>query len=145
MRATIVIPSVNVYRHKQSGRYLVQELMASPSGGSVECGQPTTIEEGAFESQVAQLILSALANYEKRTYSADLERRFQNDRKSLTFAKEHLVVNVARIPGNRIRVAALKRRGAGHAGVVGGDTVIDATAAPRDLPGVLLEAFEKAQ
>ena len=142
----IVIPSVNIYRDKEKGRYLVQDLMPSPAGGSVECGEPTIVEESEFDSRIAKSVLDSLAKYENRGYVQELERRFLNDRQSLAFAKQHLVVNVAKIPGNRIRLAALQRKGASHiGGVVGGETVIDGVSALEDLPRLLRVAFEKAR
>ena len=146
MTAQIVIPSANVYWHKGKRVYLVQELMPSLLGGSVECGEPTTVEEKDFDSQISTLVLKALTNYENRQYNPECERRFQSDRKSLAFAKQHLVVNVAKIHKNRIRVAALQRRGSGHAGgVAGGETTLDVDSAQQELPRILRDAFAMAR
>jgi len=146
MTAEIVIPSTNIYRNKENGTYLVQELVSSPLGGSVECGEPVTVEESEFDSRIAKLVFDALSNYENREDNLKLEHRFRNDRQSLAFAKQHLLVNVAKIPGDRIRVAALQRKGGSFVGgVVDGETVLDHASARQELTRALRDAFGKAR
>jgi hypothetical protein len=146
VREAVVIPSVNVYQNKERGTYLVQELMPSPLGGSVECGDPIVVDENAFDSVIAGLVFRALANYAQSGHNSSRERRFGNEKEALAFAKQHLVVNVAKIPGNRIRVVALQRRGGGHVGgVPRGETVLDEDSARQDLARLIREAFSRAR
>ncbi len=146
MTAMILIPSVNVFQSQQECVYLIQELMPSPLGGSVECGEPITVEEGEFDSRISDLVFNALSNYENRQHNPELERRFSSDNKALAFTKQHLLVNVAKIPENRVRVAALQRRGSSYVGgVVGGEMILDTDSARKELPRLLREAFAKAR
>ena len=86
----MIIPSVNIYRSKETGRYLLQELMPTPDDGSAECGNPAIVEESEFEERIPGAVFEAPANYESHEQVTKSEHRFGSDRQALQFAKQHL-------------------------------------------------------